>query len=122
MGADVDIVLAKLDALRERFDDERETNADRHSENVTRLERIEHEVKRTNGRVTTLEEKQRTLGDEFQAVRKRWHDFRESIQDKLRSTRERSGENRHLTMRDVYLFSGGFAMFYALAKLMNWIP
>lgn len=33
-----------------------------------------------------------------------------------------TGENRTLTMRDVYVFCGGFTMFYAFAKLLKWIP
>lgn len=52
---DMDIVLVKLDALSQRFDDERAMNVERHEENVTRLERIEGEVRKTNGRVTVLE-------------------------------------------------------------------
>lgn len=41
--------------INTRFDDAREIGNGRHSENVARLERIETQVRTTNGRVTTLE-------------------------------------------------------------------
>lgn len=121
MGDDVQIVLERLDALRQRFEDERDAQADRHAENVGRMENIFTEVRRTNGRVTTLEAQQRTLAEEFQSVRKRWHDFRDSIQSKL-SSDTATGENRTLKMRDVYVFLGGLGAFYFVAKLFHWLP
>lgn len=106
--------------IERRFSETREIQAERHDENVDRMDAMLAEARKTNGRVTTLETMHRALHEEFQAIRKRWHDFRDSIQSKLST--EGAGENRHLTMRDVYVFVGGFTMFYALGKLMKWIP
>jgi len=56
---------ALLDSLTERMEERFDASADlskeRHAENVTRLGRIELEVRMTNGRVTRNEEQIRTL-------------------------------------------------------------
>lgn len=111
-----------------RFDDSREERALMHGENLQQFRDVIAEQRKTNGRVTTLETVTRTLADEFQGIRRRWHDFRDSIQAKVTEAQAHkpataeTGENRHLTMRDVYVFVGGFSMFYAIGKLMKWIP
>lgn len=63
-----DVLIAKLDALRDRFEDERDANAERHSENVARLGRIEDQVRQTNGRVTRAEEQIKTLFGRVKAL------------------------------------------------------
>jgi hypothetical protein len=63
----------------------------------------------------------KTLAEEFQSIRKRWHDFRDSVQSRL-SSNTATGENRTLTMRDVYMFCGGCGMIYAFFKMMKWTP
>ena len=109
---------------RERREERDKLAEERHRENVMRMETIINEVRQTNGRVIVLEDRHKSLAEEFQAIRKRWHDFRDSIQDKLSKANDGigTGENRRLVVRDVTLVSGGFALCYALAKLMKWIP
>jgi predicted nuclease with TOPRIM domain len=118
-----------LTGLREhldtRFNDSHMTRDRMHAENLTELRAIKDEAKKTNGRVSVLEERHRSLYDEFQGIRKRWHDFRESIQDRLVNAAAGSaaaGENRTVTMRDVYVYVAGVGSLYALAKLLRWIP
>ena len=110
---------------RERRDERDKLAEDRHRENVSRMDTILSEVRETNGRVIVLEDRHKSLAEEFQAIRKRWHDFRDSIQNKLsehRASDAITGENRQITMRDVYMFCGGFGIFYGIAKIMKWIP
>jgi predicted nuclease with TOPRIM domain len=108
------------DHLDTRFNDSHTVRDRMHAENLTELRAIKEEAKKTNGRVTVLEERHRSLHDEFQGIRKRWHDFRESIQDRLSS--RVSGENRTVTMRDVYVYVAGVGSLYTLAKLLRWLP
>lgn len=115
----------------ERYSEQRNLSDGRHKENVERMDTIVGEVRETNGKVLVLEERQRSIMEEFAAVRKRWHEFRESIQLLTRGPQGLpgpqgvpglTGENRQLTMRDVYVFAGGFGIFYAVAKLFHWLP
>lgn len=50
-------LIARVDGLNHRFDDEREVNRERHQENRETLSEIRTEVRKTNGRVTELERK-----------------------------------------------------------------
>ncbi len=114
-----------------RFGEARERGDEKHGENREVQAAILAEAERTNRRITRLEVETGTLKDEFKAVRERWHAFRESITTKLPGPQGiqgihgvpgESGENRHVTMRDVYMFCGGFGIFYALAKMLKWLP
>src|SRR5690349_1201544 len=69
---DIRVVLAKIEggvsSLQDRFDDHRHMAQQQHAENVARLQRIEAEVRTTNGRVnghdsaiSRLEERVKTL-------------------------------------------------------------
>ena len=111
--------------------EQRERSDEKHREGIERIDALTEEVRETIGKVILLEERHRSLFEEFQAIRKRWHDFRDSIQSKLtgppgpqgiQGIQGLSGENRLISMRDVYLFTGGLGMFYAIAKLFKWLP
>lgn len=120
-----DGILGLREHLDVRFNDSHTVRDRMHAEYLTELREIKAEAKRTNGRVLVLEERHRSLHDEFQSIRARWHKFRESIQDCIVARRElgaASGENRTLTMRDVYVFAGGVSVFYAVAKIFRWLP
>ncbi len=125
---------AIIEQMDRRFRESRERGDEKHDENKEFQVAILAEAKKTNGRITTLEVETRTLKDEFQGIRKRWHDFRDSVQARLhgaqgpqgpqgiQGVQGASGENRHVTMRDVYMFCGGAGIIWALAKTMKWIP
>lgn len=68
-------------AINQRLTDYHAEHLRMHAENVKRMDFIAEQTQRTNGRVTTLEAVTRSLQDEFQAVRRRWHDFRETLTD-----------------------------------------
>jgi len=94
--------------LNRRFDDAREVGDQRHSENITRMDSIVVQVRITNGRVTRLESLYDGLKDEFDAVRKRWHEFRDSVQKAMARFVEpvTTGESRPLTQREFGLLLG----------------
>lgn len=50
----------------------------------------------------------------------RLRQFLEQNPKPILSASSSSGENRTITMRDVYMFGGGLSMFYAVGKLMKW--
>lgn len=52
---------AGFSATNRRFDEGRQETRDRHDDNIRRLDRIETEVRATNGRVTRHDEQIRTL-------------------------------------------------------------
>ncbi len=123
----------------ERWTNEtRERSNERHAENIANIKDIVQEMRITNGRVVALETNHKNLQEEFQGIRKRWHDFRDSIQLKVQNNQGPAGpqgaqgiqglqgENRNLTMRDFNIafasVSLGFALFYTFAKLMKWLP
>jgi hypothetical protein len=120
MGRDI------LEHMDRRFKEKKETDSDKHDEYLGRFDTLITKSDRLTDRVTTLEALTRALQDEFQAIRKRWHDFRDSVQTKLADGGFGTGENRKLTTRDFTIaFSGvslGLSMFYALAKILKWIP
>jgi hypothetical protein len=62
---------------------EREYREQQHAENRALMQSMLTEARRTNGRITTLEQIVKTLQDEFATVRQRWHSFRDSTQDAL---------------------------------------
>lgn len=55
------VMEAGFEAMKERFDDERGLQLQRHTENIGRLASIEREVRHTNGRVTRNEEQIKSL-------------------------------------------------------------
>jgi hypothetical protein len=55
------LMEAGFEALKERLDDDRTVQTQRHNENVGRLASIEREVRHTNGRVTRNEEQIKSL-------------------------------------------------------------
>ena len=114
-----------------RFVEQRERGDERHADNLERFDALLSKADRADERLTKLEVITKNLQEEFQAIRKRWHDFRDSITSKitgpqgpqgLQGDRGESGENRRITKWDVIIFAAGGGMFYALAKLMKWIP
>ena len=121
-----------LEQINQRFDDLMDRGDHRHAENQDRMRDIVNEAKIANGRLTRLEEKHSALFNEFQAIRKRWHDFRESIQLKLQGPQGPqgiqgiqgvSGENRHVTMRDVYRAMYPFVVLQVVGLfLCIWFP
>ncbi len=126
-----DMGKAIVEEMNRRFSESRERGDEKHDENKENLSAILSEAKRTNGRITRLEVETVTLKEEFQGIRKRWHDFRDSVQSRIQGpqgpqgiqgVQGESGENRHVTMRDVYMFVGGFGIFYGLAKMLKWLP
>jgi hypothetical protein len=116
MGRDI------LDHMDRRFKEKKETDSDKHLENLGRFDMLISKSDKLTDRVTTLEAITKTIQDEFQAIRKRWHDFRDSVQSKLSDSGLGTGENRRLVVRDVTLVAGGCALFYAFAKMMKWLP
>jgi response regulator RpfG family c-di-GMP phosphodiesterase len=58
---DMETVIARLEWMEAR-------QAERHVDNVTRLDRIESEVRRTNGRVTRLEERMKTVFERLKSM------------------------------------------------------
>lgn len=67
-------VEAGFVAINRRLDDQSDTQRDRHEENVERLERIEGDVKITNGRVTKLEAYYETLRHRVESIAQGVHD------------------------------------------------
>lgn len=55
------VMEARFEAVLARLDDDRELATQRHEENRLRLQGIDVEVRRTNGRVTRTEEQIRSL-------------------------------------------------------------
>lgn len=69
--------------VNRRFDEARAVGNQRHDENVDRLERIEASHNLIGERVVRLEGSHSALSADFQGIRQRWHDFRDSIQQAI---------------------------------------
>jgi hypothetical protein len=106
-----------------RFIEQRDRGDERHADNLDRFDAILAEQRRTNGRVTTLEALFKELKDEFTGIRRRWHDFRDSIVKSIKADGGiGTGENRKLVVRDFLLVSGTIVACYAFAKAFRWVP
>lgn len=116
------------DHFNSRFDDAADARDRMHLDNMTVSREIRDEQRKTNGRVTALEVLYTTMLDRCKVLEKRWHDFRDSIQAKVYRDANRdgngtaTGENRTLTMRDMYVFVGGLSAAYFVAKVFKWLP
>jgi predicted nuclease with TOPRIM domain len=62
--------------MNRRFDEQRELGDQRHSENIDRMDQLAS----IDTRLTILEQAMLAIKDEFAGIRKRWHDFRDSLQ------------------------------------------
>jgi predicted nuclease with TOPRIM domain len=90
-----------LTHIDRRLNERDRVGEQRHGENADRLDVILEQCRETNGRVSKLEALYQRLDQEFQGIRKRWHEFRESIQ-KIVSTRAAvSSDERSLTRREL---------------------
>jgi hypothetical protein len=81
MGDDVITRVSEL-MSQERYyrEQQHQENKQANQENKVLMQSVLSEQKQTNGRVTRLEEAVRILREEFQAIRLRWHSFRDSAQ------------------------------------------
>ncbi len=87
-----------LSQINQRFDDLMDRGDQRHGENVRRMEYIADQTRQTNGRVTALEVIVRNIKEDFNGIRKRWHDFRDSFQQ---STNTLSSDEKLLTRKEL---------------------
>lgn len=99
-----------LRSVDRRFDDQQERSQQRHVENISRLERIEAEVRRTNGRVTRAEEQIKTI---FRALATK---AKTAAHEAAEEISERTG----ITRRDVYMLGVGGGGIMALWKLIEY--
>lgn len=76
---------------------------EQHAENLTRLDRIETEVRRTNGRVTRLEEQVKSL----------WRALKRGV------SKPEDGEQGGISRRDVAVFLAGGAGLLAAWKFVT---
>lgn len=96
------VLESGMSHMNRRMDDAQATTRQQHVENMDRLERIEAEVRKTNGRVTRLEEQVRTL-------------FR-----KVKEKADVLGERTGITRRDVTVFVCGGGGLMAAWKFAEW--
>lgn len=121
------MVESGFDELRRARADDGRLHTQRHAENTVRLDAINGKVARAHERIGVVESVQAGFLKELDRFRDRVHAFAGALQrisqkpGNGKSVDER-GENRHLTMRDVYVFACGFSLFYAIAKLFQWLP
>lgn len=130
-----DIKEMSRDVLRQvflRMDDESKNGDQKHIENQTLMREMVAEQRKTNGRVTRLEvglenviayvgKLEQRWTDEFNGIRKRWHDFRDSIQTAIGKTGK--GELSPLTRLDaktaVAIYVLGMVTLISLLKIVG---
>ena len=77
-----------LEHIDRRLDERNRHQDSRHQENIDRMETVIELQRITNGRISKLEALYGQLDREFQSIRKRWHDFRDSVQKFLHSHKQ----------------------------------
>ena len=88
--------------MNRRFDEQKDWSDQRHSENLERLDFLGAQTAKTNGRVSVLESAMKALQEEFQAIRTRWHNFRDSLSDTVaKALRPETWDNRPLSWREL---------------------
>lgn len=106
MDAEMQVVIARLDALRERIDDMRHVSAQRHDENTARMKSIEGKQDFTNGKVTRNAYDIETL-------------FRK-VGELTKRLTGHSADGKGITKRDVYMFALGGGGVIAAWKFVEW--
>lgn len=108
------VVESGFRAVDERFETQQEQSRHQHAENVARMDRIEGhaertevEVRKTNGRVTRLEEQVRTL---FNAIER-----------KVSAVTTDIGDRTGITRRDVAVFIAGAGGPIVAYKFAEWV-
>lgn len=103
-----ELIRQGFESINTRIDDQTGTLRDdmhrMHRETALRIqnmdERINGKFTRVHERLSTLEEITRTLKEEFQGIRDRWHKFRESIQTAVSKLVQGNGQGVAITSEE----------------------